>query len=172
MSDVAYFVSGVSDHTPMPDYDYYAYGSSNISFRESLRVCRFLTLSWLSSFNLRNAPSQEQFYNSVSNKPENSLYVAIGPDDLRLNVGYDFSRQQSFVYMTMDLDAKGAVVEYDKIIVKNPENFGNKKNEILYVNNKNVNAENVSKNPSETTVQKNTEPEKAEVIDIIKDERL
>lgn len=165
MSDIAYLVSGVSDGTPMKSYDSYVYGGSNVSLRESLRISKYLTLSWLTSFNL--SYNQEKYRNSnMKLMPENSLFLAIGPDDLRLHIGYDFARQQSYVYMTMDLDAKGTVVDYEKMIVKNPDNFNKKPKEILYVNN--VPAQN---DGSQARIQ---EPkiERAEVTDIVNDERL
>jgi len=59
---------------------------------------------------------------------ENTFFVAIGPDDVKLNIGYDTVRQQSFVTMAMHLDAKGSTVEYKKMVIKNPDTLGKNKN--------------------------------------------
>lgn len=122
MQDVGYFLSGYSDKTPLVDYDRYMYGRSNVYLRESLRVHKYLTLSWFSSLNLSG--------DSPNNKmmQENSFFFAIGPDDIKLNIGYDTIRQQSFVTMALALDAKGSSVEYKKMVIKNPDRIGKDKN--------------------------------------------
>ena len=165
MSDIGYFLSGYSDGSPLRYYDAYVYGGSNVYLRESIRLSKYLTFSWLGSLNL--SYEDEKYRNSnIKMLPENSFFFAIGPDDCRLHIGYDAARQQSYVYMTMNLDAKGTVVDYDKMIVKNLDNMQEKKKEILYVN-----------NIPDDKYQKTKIPplpkfEKAEVTDIIYDERL
>ena len=69
--------------------------------------------------------------------------------------------------MTMDLDAKGATFDYDKMIVKNPERLNEQKKEILFVNNVPPSATGLD--DDRVTVP---EFEKAEVEDIVYDERL
>lgn len=123
MQDVGYFLSAFDDHTPLKSYDQYVYGRSNVYMRESFRLCKYLTLSWFGSLNLSN--------DSWDGKTiqENGFYFAIGPDDVKLNIGYDTVRQQSFITMAMHLDAKGSTVEYKKMVIKNPETLGKSPNE-------------------------------------------
>ncbi len=54
---------------------------------------------------------------------ENSFFFAFGPDDFKINIGYDTIRQQSFITMAMNLDAKGSEIKYEKMTIKNPENL-------------------------------------------------
>lgn len=122
MQDVGYFLSAYNDRTPLKGYDGYAYGRSNAYARESFRVCKYLTLSWLGSLNLSNDSWDGKMIQ------ENTFFFAIGPDDVKLNIGYDTVRQQSFVEMAMHLDAKGSTVEYKKMIIKNPDTLGKNKN--------------------------------------------
>lgn len=121
MQDVGYFLSGYSDQTPLVMFDKYMYGRSNVYLRESFRVCKYLTLSWFGSVNLSNDAWDGNMLQ------ENGFYFAIGPDDVKLNIGYDTVRQQSFVTMAMHLDAKGSTLEYKKMIIKNPEKIGKDK---------------------------------------------
>lgn len=121
MQDVGYFLSGYSDHTPMPLFDKYMYGRSNVYLRESLRLTKYLTLSWLGSINMTN----DAWNRSLMQ--ENSFFISLGPDDIKLNVGYDTVRQQSFVTVALDLDAKGTVLEYNKMEIKNPDTLGKNK---------------------------------------------
>jgi hypothetical protein len=129
MQDLGYFLSGYSDQTPLIMYDRYMYGRSNAYVRESLRVSKYLTLSWLGSMNM----SQDSWNGSLMQ--ENSFFFAIGPDDIKLNIGYDTIRQQSFVTMALNLDAKGTNIEYKKMEIKNPNRVGKNKNGTTNPNN-------------------------------------
>lgn len=122
MQDVGYFLSAYDDKTPMRGYDAYMYGRSNVYMRESFRICKYLTASWFGSLNL----SQDSWDGNMIQ--ENGFYFGIGPDDVKLNIGYDTVRQQSFVSMSMHLDAKGTTVEYKKMVIKNPDTLGKSKN--------------------------------------------
>ncbi len=76
------------------------YGRSNVYARESFRISKYLTFSWLTSLNL-----SKDSWNGKTVQ-ENSFFFAIGPDDVKLHVGYDTVRQQSFVEMSMHLIQK------------------------------------------------------------------
>ncbi len=121
MQDVGYFLSGYNDNTPLLSYDRYMYGRSNVYMRESFRINKYLTMSWMGSLNL----SQDSWNGNLMQ--ENSFFFGIGPDDIRLNIGYDTVRQQSFVTMSMHLDAKGSSIEYKKMVIKNPDTLGKDK---------------------------------------------
>lgn len=121
MQDVGYFLSAYDDKTPLVNYDRYMYGRSNAYLRESFRICKYLTISWLGSLNL----SGDSWNGNLLQ--ENSFFFGIGPDDIRLNIGYDTVRQQSFVTLGMHLDAKGSSIEYKKMVVKNPDTLGKSK---------------------------------------------
>jgi lipopolysaccharide export system protein LptA len=122
MQDVGYFLSAYNDHSPLTYYDAYMYGRSNAYMRESFRLSKYLTFSWLGSLNL----TQDCWNGKMLQ--ENSFFFAIGPDDVKLNIGYDTVREQSFVTMAMHLDAKGSTVEYKKMVIKNPNTLGKNKN--------------------------------------------
>lgn len=152
MQDVGYFQSEYSDKTPLVMFDKYMYGRSNAYLRESLRVHKYLTLSWFGSLNL----SKDSWDGNMLQ--ENSFFFSIGPDDIKLNIGYDTVRQQSFVTMALALDAKGSTVEYKKMVIKNPEKVG-----------KNKDGSNVNSSQTFTKGMSNDEdagPERAEIIDI------
>lgn len=148
MQDVGYYLSAYNDNSPLL-FDKYMYGRSNTYLRESFRVCKYLTLSWFGSLNLSNdAPDGKMLQ-------ENGFYFAIGPDDVKLNVGYDTVRQQSFVTMSMHLDAKGSTVEYKKMTIKNPNTLG-----------KNENGDNQQQSFASPSGNDEGGMEKAEVTDI------
>ena len=115
MQDIGYFISAYDDNTPLPIFDTYRYGRSNVFARESLRLNKYLTFSWVTSANLSDdSPNGKVFQ-------ENGFYLAIGPDDLKLMLGYDFIREQTIFLFTSAIDMKGTSVDYKKMVIKNPE---------------------------------------------------
>ncbi len=149
MQDVGYFLSGYSDKTPMPLFDKYMYGRSNVYLRESVRLTKYLALSWMGSINLTN----DAWNGSLMQ--ENSFFVSLGPDDIKLHIGYDTVRQQSFITMALDLDAKGSTIEYKKMEIKNPDTLGKRKD-----------GKNNPNNTFSPPVQNDDGLERAEVIEL------
>ncbi len=136
MQDIGYFLSAYQDNTPLPVFDAYRYGRSNLYIREYLRVHRLLTLSWLGSMTF----SDDKYNNNIFQ--ECAFFVSVGPDDLKINVGYDFIRQNAYINFSMALDPKGTVIDYDKMTIKNPENFKIPKKDGYYTIDKPLPSEN------------------------------
>lgn len=159
MQDVGYFLSAYDDKTPLVNFDRYMYGRSNAYMRETYRICKYLTLSWMGSLNLSgDAPDGNMLQ-------ENSFFFGIGPDDVRLNIGYDTIRQQSFVTMALHLDTKGSSIEYNKMIIKNPDTVGKStKKETKNSFNSANSSTSDSENSDEDNI--NNKIERAEVINI------
>lgn len=110
--DIGYFQSVFDDNTPMPVYDAYRYGKSNVYAREYLRINKYLTLCWFGSLNLSNdSPNNRDFQ-------ENAFYVSIGPEDFKLNLGYDIIRENTYCTFEMRMDAKGSNIDYEKLEIK------------------------------------------------------
>lgn len=128
MQDIGYLQSAYNDDTPIPVFDAYRYGRSNVYLREYLRVCPYLTLAWQGSVTLTDDTYTDRLFQ------ECSFYASVGPQDLKVNFGYDFVRQNAFINMVLAVDPKGTTVDYEKMVIKNPENFNKqrKKNEELY----------------------------------------
>ena len=117
MQDIGYFLSAYDDKTPLPVFDAYRYGRSNVYVREYFRIHRFLTLSWLGSVTF----SDDRYNSNIFQ--ECAFFVSVGPDDLKVNVGYDVIRENAYVNFSLALDSKGSQVDFDRLEVKNPENF-------------------------------------------------
>lgn len=113
--DIGYLLSSYDDHTPVPKADIYRLGRSSVFFRESLRLNKYFTLSWLGSAALSNdAPNDKLFQ-------ENGFYLSVGPDDLKVILGYDFIRERTYLMFSTALDMKGSRVDYKRMVIKNPE---------------------------------------------------
>ena len=115
MQDIAYYLSAYDDHTPLALFDTYRYGHSSLHIREALRINKYLSIGWTGNINLSDdAPNGKTFQ-------ENAFIFAIGPDDFKLNLGYDFIRQQTYFAFNVAMDMKGSNIEYKKMEIKNPD---------------------------------------------------
>ena len=128
--DIGYYLSGSSDNTPMVSFDSFRYGKSNVYVREYWRVCKLLTLGLYGSYNL----SDSSYYDYVSNRRsqlrEATVYASIGPDDFKLNLGYDFLRENTYFGVSMAMNTKGASVDYKRLEIKNADELGKAQNEM------------------------------------------
>lgn len=142
MQDAGFFLSTGDDNTPMPLVDAYRYGKANVYLKEYLRIHKFLTLGWYGSANL----SDDSYDGRMIQ--ECRFFAAVGPDDFKLNVGWDVIRNNTFFGLTIAMDTKNSVLDFDKIEIKNPSGLG-KSNQPEY------NFEEVSnKNPESGILQK------------------
>ncbi len=112
MQDIGYFQSVYDDNTPMPVYDAYRYGKSNVYFREYFRICKYLTVSWFGSLNLSGDNYNDKKFQ------ESAFFVSFGPDDVKFSIGYDYIRENTFFLVELMMNAKGTKVEYDKLEIK------------------------------------------------------
>lgn len=115
MQDITYYMSAYQDGTPMPVYDAYRYGHSNVHIREAYRVNKWLTLAWSGSVNLTDDSFNGKLFQ------ENSFIVAFGPDDVKVSIGYDVVRGQTYFGINVLMDTKNSSLEYEKMEIKNPD---------------------------------------------------
>lgn len=139
MQDVGYFQTAYDDHTPLPVFDAYRYGHSSLYVREYIRLHRFLTVSWLGTITF----SDDRWNNNIFQ--ECAFFVSVGPDDLKLNVGYDVIRENAYVNFSLALDPKGTVINYDRLEIKNPENFKIQKDDTFYATDIKAESDNTNK---------------------------
>ena len=115
MQDLAFYMSAYQDNSPLQVYDCYRYGHSTVYIREALRLCKYLIVAWSGTFNISNdSPNGEMMQ-------ENAFILAIGPDDFKINLGYDWVRQQTYVSLVVAMNTKGSALHYDKMVIKNPD---------------------------------------------------
>ena len=115
MQDIGFFASAYQDNTPMARYDMYRYGHASVYLREALRVHKYLTLAWSGTLTLTgDSPNGDMFQ-------ENSFIIALGPDDFKINFGYDWVRRQTYFSFVIAMDTKGSSIDFDKMVIKNPD---------------------------------------------------
>lgn len=127
MQDIGYFASAYQDDSPMPMFDAYRYGHSNLYLREALRINKYFTIAYATSINLSDdAPNKKQWQ-------ENAFIFALGPDDFKINLGYDFVRQNTYFGISVALDTKNTNINFDKMVIKNPDKLASNEKEVKLV---------------------------------------
>lgn len=123
MQDIGFFATAYQDGSPMQMYDSFRYGHANVYIREALRLHKYLTVAWSGSITLtENSANNDRFQ-------ENSFIIAIGPDDIKFNIGYDWIRQQTYFAVVVAMDTKGSSIEYEKMEIKNPDRLAKSNDE-------------------------------------------
>lgn len=118
MQDIGYFQSTYTGNSPVPRFDLFRYGKSNVYFKEAVRLNKYLILAYSASLNLSDdAPNGKMFQ-------ENSFIVSFGPDDLRIVLGYDCVRKTTYFNINVALDTKGSSIEYENMEIRHPEKLG------------------------------------------------
>lgn len=117
MQDIGFFMAAYQDNSPLQMYDAFRYGHSMFVIRESLRLCKYVTVAWSGVIrtDARNNPANNDMFQ------ENSFILAFGPDDVKLSIGYDWVRQQTYFSFVLAMDTKGSSLDYEKMVIKNPD---------------------------------------------------
>ena len=153
MQDIGFFAAAYQDGTPMQMYDMYRYGHANVYLREALRLNKYLTVAWSGTLTLTgDSPNGEMFQ-------ENSFIIALGPDDFKVNLGYDWVRRQTYFAFVVSMDTKGSSLEFDRMEIKNPDRIAKSNQEDVELK-----VYDVENNSTDKKVQKKMRY--AEVIDI------
>lgn len=127
LQDLGLFVSGYQDGTPMPQVDAYRYGHTFLYIKEGFKLGKYLALSWRGSVAVsRDTPNNTLFQ-------ENGFFLSVGPDDGKIIVGYDFTRERAYLLFSTAINMKGTSVDYKKMVIKNPENFNRRSEKVVPV---------------------------------------
>ncbi|MBE7713495.1 MAG: LPS-assembly protein LptD [Cyanobacteria bacterium SIG26] len=121
MQDLAYFQAGYEDNTPLPRFDAYRYGSSSVRISEIIRLNKYFSVGWQGMANLSNDSPNGKIFQ------ENRFVFALGPDDLKIRLGYDFVRRTTYFGFDVAFDTKGTSIDYGRMEIKNPERLGKRK---------------------------------------------
>lgn len=127
--ELGYYLSGYTGDSPLSSMDAYRYGRSNIYAREYLRLCKYLTLGLYASYKLSNDDDYDYQASKQSKLREATFYVALGPDDFKLNLGWDMIRNSTYFGVSMAMNTKNAAVDYKHLEIKNPDDIGKVKGE-------------------------------------------
>lgn len=135
--ELGYYLSAYDDNTPFQTMDAYRYGRSNVYLREYLRLHKYLTLGFFGAYKLSNDLDYDYQADKTSALREAGFYVALGPDDFKLNLGYDFVRENTYFGVSMAMNTKGTKVDYERMQIKNGDKLGKTDDELVEVKNNN-----------------------------------
>ncbi|MFA6990068.1 MAG: hypothetical protein WC197_08375, partial [Candidatus Gastranaerophilaceae bacterium] len=110
-----YFVGGVHGESPMA-FDKYVYGKSTLIFRGEYYVNKYLSVAYLTYLNMA-----KDYDNRLL--AENQIFASVGPEDVKLKLGFDTIRKRSIVGVDMLVGTDRTAFEFDKLNVINPDKF-------------------------------------------------
>ena len=125
-----YYQSAIAGQSPFV-FDRYRYGRSNIVLIESLKVCKYLSLGYLSSIALNREVSSDKTFQ------ENRILLSIGPDYAKVTIGYDAFRRNTMFLFSMLVGTKDTDVEFKRSVIKNPQTFGKENKKTKKIKKKN-----------------------------------
>lgn len=118
---IAYYQGAEAGNSPML-FDRFYYGKSSLMLGESLRVNKYLTLMYSGVIALASTPNNKMLQ-------ENRFWVALGPDDFKILLGYDAYRQSTVFGVDMAIGTDNSDVEFKRLILNEPSNLGSPKKE-------------------------------------------
>jgi len=101
-------------------FDQYMYGKSNLILREALKINEYCTLGYFGSYSLLKDNWEKDIMT------ENQFYVALGPEDFKVAIGYDPIRKGVRVNYIMRLKGDQLDIPYEKMIVDDADTLGKK----------------------------------------------
>ena len=125
-----YYQTAIAGSMPF-DFDRYRYGRSNIVLIESLKVCKYLSLGYLSSIALNREVSSDKTFQ------ENRILLSIGPDYAKVTIGFDAFRRNTMFLFSMLVGTKDTDVEFKRSVIKNPQTFGKENKKTKKIKKKN-----------------------------------
>ncbi len=129
--ELGYYLAAYDDNSPFRTMDAYRYGKSNVYIREYLRLHKYLTIGLYGSYKLSSDVDYDYQSDKTSALREATFYVALGPDDMKLNLGYDFVRQYTYFGLSVAMNTKGTSVEYDRMQIKDSDKIGKTDDEMV-----------------------------------------
>lgn len=144
----AYYLGAEAGESPM-QFDRFYYSKSSVQLGESLRLNKYITLMYSAMIALGETPNHKLLQ-------ENRFYVAFGPDDFKILLGYDAYRQNTVFGIDMAIGADNSELEYKRLVLNEPEKMGksNKKKKVKKVSNKQVQQkQKIESNPMDKSVR-------------------
>ena len=112
-----YFYAVTGGDTPFV-FDTYYRGKNSVLSVNQYRVNKYLTVGLRSRMSLGRDNSKNALFTG------NSLFMLIGPDDVKLNLAYDFIRQRSFFGINYVPGNKRKTIHYDTMKIHQPVDYG------------------------------------------------
>ena len=64
---------------------------------------------------------------------ENQFLISVGPDEAKVTLGYDFTRQSTHLYYSMLLGSKDMDIKFDKTVINDPMSLSDERKEKAFV---------------------------------------
>jgi hypothetical protein len=116
-TSVGYFQTVTAGQSPFV-FDAYIGGAQNLSLDNTFFINKYLILGTHQSLNLR----RDNARNALA--VGNSIYMLVGPQDIKMQLGYDIVNQRSSFGLQYYPGGKNTVVNFDKLKIYQPQSYG------------------------------------------------
>ncbi len=122
-SSIVYTMGGVHGKSPYK-FDEYRYGRQTVSFDESLILNKYLSLGYKGTLSFLKDNAEKDLLT------ENRFYAVAGPEDVKVAVSFDAIRDTFTLDFLFLLGTNKLKIDYDKLIINNPDEVGKRKKKI------------------------------------------
>lgn len=119
---ISYLQGGQAGDSPMW-FDKYMYGKANLVLRETLKINDYVTVGYLASLALLRDNWKKELFT------ESQFFLALGPEDFKIALGYDPVRERFRVSYILSLKDSEIEIPYEKMIIDDAETLGKKSDE-------------------------------------------
>ncbi len=116
-----YFYAATAGETPFVFDTYYRGRNSALSVNQ-YRINKYVTVGLRSRMSLSRDNSKGALFTG------SSLFLLVGPEDVKLNLAYDFVRQRSFFGINYIPGNRRKTIHYDTMKIHQPINYGGRSN--------------------------------------------
>ena len=113
LSQAFYSIGATSGQSPFV-FDTYFLGKQALTLNNAIKVNRFLTVGARNDLSLLRDNAQDDLLVG------NTVYVSLGPKDVKFNVGFDFIRQRSFFGINFYPGSGTGSVDFDRARIFQP----------------------------------------------------
>ncbi|MEM0951893.1 MAG: hypothetical protein AAGI66_07100 [Cyanobacteria bacterium P01_H01_bin.74] len=111
-----YYYAGSSGETPFV-FDSYYQGRQNLVLNNAFKVNNFLTLGMRSNMSLRRDNATDSLFTG------NSLFMLVGPKEVKMNLSYDVVRKRSYFGLSFFPGGGDRDVDFEKMRIFQPVNY-------------------------------------------------
>ena len=119
-SKIGYTINGIHGDSPFR-FDQYRYGTSTVYLNEKFNIGRLFAVGYRANI----TPNKDNYRHELMS--ESAFYAVVGPDDLKLSLGYDFMRDIAHFEFLFLLGTKSTKIDFEKLTTKNMDGSKNRR---------------------------------------------
>ena len=119
-SRIGYTLNGIHGDSPFR-FDQYRYGRQTVYLNEKFNFGKLFAIGYRANI----TPNKDNYKNEMMT--ESAFYAVVGPEDLKLSLGYDFIRDIAHFEFLFLLGTKSSKIDFEKLTTKNMDGSKNRR---------------------------------------------